>query len=273
MTITSSSQLEMKKERAVELWNRAVNLSQQEWGELYTLCFPLLIETDTSYKIKNMLRHLHEDADALFSQFFMQKVLQTVSAGGGLIHVNHVGSVREFFYRFLIDQKRVENNRPQSSIQQKGEEALDSDDWIENHVSEEAVESVSQLLEQTQHDIDYFRQASMEWIDTLSCEEKLLLRCSFEEKVTASKVASHYGIASYAYKAKKIGIVKASKSLQGLDYSTHLMKWFIQLGLNPPEDYVSEIAGLLKILAQVSLNYITLDDSLVKPTMKKGHRI
>jgi len=269
---SDSPQILKNKARLVDLWNRIDSLNEQEWGELYFLCSFFLIQYKTN-DIRTYLESLHESADALLGQFFLQKVLEPTTAGSPPCAISHIGAVRSFFYRFLIDQGRTEKRRPQADYQIGQTTGSDLSD--ENHTNiiepisdDTSDESIQVLFDTTQHDMDYFITVSKQWITSLTEDEQLLLRCSFEEGVSAMKLASHYGIASYASKAKRLGI---SKVRGGGNTDSALRQWFVHLNLNPPEDYINEILGLLKILAVVSLECTALEKSLLRHPNKEGH--
>jgi len=269
--MNTDTETSIKDRRIVILWNRISSLDEQEWNELYVLCNFFLTQR-TMHNIKTYLRTLNESPDALLSQFFLQKVLEPTSAGSPPCAISHMGAIRSFFYRFLVDQGRNEKRRPHADYQIGQKSGSESSDDNQTKVVEPIAnisdESIQSLMHTTQHDMAYFIKASKQWIVSLTSDEQLLLRCSFEEGLSAIKLASYYKIYSYASKAKRLGI---SKGRSVANENSVLRQWFIHLELDPPEDYINEILGLLKILADISLEYIKLEKSLLKQQNKEHH--
>lgn len=253
-----------------DLWQRRQQLSPQEMGRMYTIVTRALRPCAPSE-----LRSLDEPKQELIAQFIYAKVLrlhiastaetdQEDEANGSDAasptasqHSTPSGAVAlcAYFKRYLIDCTRASRLRRRVAL---GEDGIDGDrleaELGGSDEEEDALRDHGLSDEQV-------RAAARDFIQSLAEPERLMLRESFAEESAGglSGVASRHCIASYHYRAGKLGLVH-SRSALPRDYGRTLMGNWIQntLQIAIDRENMSAIHRVFKILAlEASMSHET----------------
>ena len=244
-----------------DLWQRRQQLSPQEMGRMYAIVTRALHPCTPSE-----LRSLDEPKQELIAQFIYAKVLRLnasniavndqddevmepdTASPSSSQHSTPSSAVAlcAYFKRYLIDCTRASRLRRRVSL---GEDGINEDRL-------EAELGASEEEEDALHDHglsdEQVRAAARDFIQSLPAPERLMLCESFGEELSGglSGVASRHCIASYHYRAGKLGLVHARSALPR-DYGRTLMGGWIQntLQIAIDRENMSAIHRVFKILA------------------------
>lgn len=245
-----------------DLWQRRQQLSPQEMGRMYTIVTRALHPCAPPE-----LRSLDDSKQELIAQFIYAKVLRlhtaittetdqeedanganTASPSAASQHSapSSAMALCAYFKRYLIDCTRASRLRWRVTL---GEGGI-TDDRLETELGtgdeeEDALRDHGLSEERVQ-------TAARDFIQSLPEPERLMLRESFAEEFAGglSGVASRHCIASYHYRAGKLGLVHSRNSLPR-DYGRTLMGSWIQntLQIAIERENMSAIHRVFKILA------------------------
>jgi len=236
----------------VRLWRRRQQLSPDEMGRMYGIVGEALRHCNPPE-----LKALGEGRQELVAQFIYVKVLrldadpeETDDAGDDDDHnprsaPSTAYALCAYFRRYLIDCTRASSFRRRLSIGEQVSEAqldeqlgsqgaLEDDSLAEHGLSEAAV-----------------RQAARRFIAGLGEPERLLLCEGFGQEAPGglSGVAARHAIASYHYRAGRLGLVHKREGLPA-DYARTQLGGWIQgtLGIAIAPDNMAAILRVFKIL-------------------------
>ena len=244
-----------------DLWQRRQQLSPQEMGRMYDIVTRALHPCAPSE-----LRSLDEPKQELIAQFIYAKVLRLNVPS--ISHTDHDEEAKEpdaaspcasqqstpssavalcaYFKRYLIDCTRASRLRRRVS--------LDEDGINEDRIEAELGTSDEEEYALHDHGLndEQVSAAARDFIHSLPAPERLMLCESFAEELAGglSGVASRHCIASYHYRAGKLGLVH-SRSALPRDYGRTLMGSWIQntLQIEIERENMSAIHRVFKILA------------------------
>jgi hypothetical protein len=215
-----------------DLWQRRACLSHDEMASIYTIVRRAL----TGYH-PSELQALGEDKEELISQFLYFKVFRLDTAPSALptfpLHsapsTSH--AVCAYFRRYLIDCLRSASHQRNVS--------LDEDDVmleIDRQTAFHPDPIGSVLLQYGLHEAEV-RESASHFIASLDDASRMLLAGSLgwlsNEKGGLSQVAARYGIASYHYRARKLGVTLKKGSIPADFARTDIGQWIEQsLGID-----------------------------------------
>jgi hypothetical protein len=215
----------------------------------------LIVETALRGYSPPELQALGEGREELIAQFIFSKILrldakpeavESTDEGPDNGHSAPSSSFAlcAYFRRYLIDCTRASSFRRRVSM---------GDDALENQAEErhEHEDDLLQILAEHGLSLERVATAARALIDNLGAPERILL-CECLGKETAgglSGVAARYAIASYHYRAGRLGLVHRRESLPA-DYSkTTLGAWMQNtLGIAIEAENMSVILSIFKIL-------------------------
>ncbi|WP_207000339.1 hypothetical protein [Trinickia mobilis] len=235
-----------------ELWQRRTCLSHDEMVSIYTLVHHALM----SYHPFE-LQALSEDKEELISQFICCKVLrlETIRSHGERFPLHSAPSsgraVCAYFRRYLIDCLRSASHQRNVSFDDRNQTIEFDQPTV---LDGDPVESV--LLE---HGLDEVtvRNAAAQFIAELDEADALLLAGSLgwlsDEKGGLSEIAERYGIASYHYRARKLGLTLKKGSVATDFAHTRIGQWIEHtLGIEIAAENRMAILMVLGVLAEQS---------------------
>ncbi len=232
------------------LWRRRQTLSPDEMGEMYRIVGGALARCSPPE-----LHALGEGRQELVAQFIYVKVLRLdadpdeADDSGAHDRSTHSAPSNAFalcayFRRYLIDCTRSSAFRRKRSI---GEEVTDAEleDRLGPHDDAEAILAEHGLNASIVH------AAARVFIADLAEPERLLLCEGFgrEAEGGLSGIAARHAIASYHYRAGRLGLVHKRESLPGDYAKTTLGQWLAgTLGIDIAPDNMAAIHEVFKIL-------------------------
>ncbi len=233
-----------------ELWQRRAHLSHDEMASIYSIVRSAL----TTYHPLE-LQALGEDKEELISQFIFLKVfrLEALHADTTTFPLHSAPSNRHavcaYFRRYLIDCLRSAGHQRNVPI----DDALHE---IERQAALPANAIEAALL---LHGLDEagVRESARAFIDGLDEADRLVLAGSLgwlsDCQGGLSQVAARYRIASYHYRAAKLGVT-LKKHAQTADFArTAIGRWITQtLGIDIAPDNRAAILAVLGILSAQS---------------------
>ena len=243
LTVDDSSAL-------VDLWRRRQRLSPADMGRMYAIVSSALQGCNPPE-----LHVLGEGRQELIAQFIYVKVLrldaktpdaadETPAEDDGHSAPSSSFALCAYFRRYLIDCTRSSAFRRKVSLghqiaENQLDEQQDPDDDIGNCLAEHGLtpERVS--------------QSARSFIATLAPPERILLCESFGREATGglSGVASRHAIASYHYRAGRLGLVHKREGLVSDYAKTQLGQWIQQsLGIPIHPENMRAIHSVFKIL-------------------------
>ena len=183
------------------------------------------------------LQALGEDKEELISQFLYFKVfrLDTAPSASAIFPLHSAPSnnhaVCAYFRRYLIDCLRSASHQRNVS--------LDEDDVmleIDRQTAFHPDPIGSVLLQYGLHEAEV-RESAQHFIASLDDADRMLLAGSLgwlsNEKGGLSQVAARYGIASYHYRARKLGVTLKKGSIPADFARTEIGRWIEQsLGID-----------------------------------------
>ena len=235
-----------------ELWQRRARLSHDEMASIYTIVRHAL----TTYHPLELLA-LAEDKEELISQFIYLKVFRLEArhpqtATFPLHSAPSSGhAVRAYFRRYLIDYLRSASHQRNISL---------DDDDVMLEIEQQATvyaDPVGSVLMQYGLDEATVRESAAEFIAGLDEPDRLLLGGSLGWLSNArgglSQVASRYRIASYHYRARKLGVTLRKGAVPADFARTAIGQWIEQkLGIDVTPDNRTAILLVLGILSAQS---------------------
>ncbi|MES2533523.1 MAG: hypothetical protein V4636_20935 [Pseudomonadota bacterium] len=250
-TLSSSDSSELMR-----LWQRRQTLSPGDMGRMYAIVGGALQACNPPE-----LKVLGEGRQELVAQFIYVKVLRLDAdpddGSEGTESIDRGDAVRSahsapssafalcaYFRRYLIDCTRASSFRRKLSI---GSQISDADFEAQVGTGDEAGDELAE------HGLDArgVQQAARAFIAELDEPERLLLCEGFGREAAGglSGVASRHAIASYHYRAGRLGLVHKRDSLPA-DYArTALGRWISQtLGIAIAPDNMGAILLVFKIL-------------------------
>ncbi|MDM0044950.1 hypothetical protein QTH91_10675 [Variovorax dokdonensis] len=250
-TLTSGESTEL-----VRLWRRRQQLSPDEMGRMYRIVGDALRHCNPPE-----LKVLGEGRQELVAQFIYVKVLRLDAdpdegeeGNGAAVQDDEAGSgsapstayaLCAYFRRYLIDCTRASSFRRKLSL---GDQV--SDAQLDAQLGSQDAHEDDSLAEHGLSDARV-QQAAREFIQGLPEPERLLLCEGFGQEAAGglSGVAARHAIASYHYRAGRLGLVHKRQSLPA-DYARTQLGGWIQntLGIAIVPDNMAAILRVFKIL-------------------------
>jgi hypothetical protein len=238
----------------VSLWRRRQRLCERDVGSIYRL-----VETALRGYNPPELQVLGDGREELIAQFIFSKILRLdalVDAGPECTDDGHSApsssyALCAYFRRYLIDCMRASSFKRRVSL---------GDDGMENQADERVDQGDDLNSSLAEHGLSPQKVAVMAkaFIAALPEPEKLLLCESFGREAAGglSGVASRHAIASYHYRAGRLGLVHKRESLPA-DYSKTTLGGWIQdcLGIPIDAENMNTILSVFKILG-VEASYV-----------------
>lgn len=236
----------------LQLWQRRACLTQDEMASIYTIVHRAL---KTYFPFE--LQGLAEDKEELISQFIYFKVfrLENPKASTESFPAHSAPTngyaVCAYFRRYLIDclrsashQRNLSFDSPVATIEMEQQCAAQSD-------------PIHAVLVQYGLDETTVRESATRFISELGMTDRLLLAGSLGSLSNArgglSWVAERYGIASYHYRARKLGITLKKGSIPADFAATSIGQWIERtLGIDIAVENRVAILLALGILAEQS---------------------
>jgi hypothetical protein len=207
-----------------DLWQRRASLSHDEMASIYTIVRRALRGYHPSE-----LQALGEDKEELISQFLYLKVFRLESAPTAAtsfpLHSAPSSShaVCAYFRRYLIDCLRSAAHQHNVSLDE-GDVMLELDRQTAFHP--DPIGSV--LMQYGLHEAEV-RESASHFIDSLDDADRMLLAGSLgwlsNKKGGLSQIAARYGIASYHYRARKLGVTLKKRSIPADFARTGIGQW------------------------------------------------
>jgi hypothetical protein len=229
----------------VRLWRRRQTLSASDMGAMYRIVGDALVACNPPE-----LQVLGEGRQELVAQFIYVKVLRLdadpdeAEERAGHSAPSSAFALCAYFRRYLIDCTRASSFRRKLSIgdqvtEAQLEEALGADEDMDACLAEHGLSAA------------VVQQAARAFIAQLDEPERLLLCEGFGKEAEGglSGIASRHAIASYHYRAGRLGLVHKREALTA-DYArTRLGGWLQQtLGIAIERENMAAILQVFKIL-------------------------
>lgn len=237
-----------------DLWLRRHHLSQDETVTLYHI-----VQRALSNYHPPELQALPEDKEELVAQFLFTKVLRldppslTRSAPQEHSAPSSAYAICAYFRNFLIDCLRRASVQRNVSLDAEGASHL-----LERFESDTTDPIRETLIE---HDLDETMVAELarRFIASLSTEDRLLLSGGLgrwsENRGGLSQLAARHRIASYHYRAGKLGIVLKKGALPAAFATTRIGSWISNiLGIEICHENRRAILFAISILADQASN-------------------
>lgn len=241
MTATSDNQA------IVDYWRRrklSQGLSEKEWADFYHLVIRLLMRT--------RLPAAYADSEVrqdLIHAFFVQKILQNArTTQAGDLESAHV--LHGYLKRFALDELSDQAGLEEISLALAADEeilaeemaacpaALTHDDW---HLLAEAGIDVATANEKADCFLAALGEGERRMLRHHTCAED-------EDRLPMDAIAKRWQIASYHYKAKKLGITgQKGGFFQGYE-KTLLGGWLTELRAEISPEWHRELVTLLNLL-------------------------
>jgi hypothetical protein len=232
----------------VQLWHRRRKLTSTEIGRIY-----YLVETALKDSNPPELNALGEGRQELIVEFIYTKVLKL---GSDALHLEKPGSESEnsapsttfavcaYFRRYLIDCTRASSFKRKVSLDDDSQDSDFSQRADEVETLESSLVEFGLTARKVGHEAKRF-------IANLEAPERLLLCEGFgsDESGGLSGVASRHAIASYHYRAGRLGLVHKKERLPKEYGKTQLGTWIEQtLGIPIHPENMATILSVFKIL-------------------------
>lgn len=235
-----------------ELWQRRTNLTHDEMAAMYSIVRGAL---KSYYPLE--LHALGDDKEELVSQFIYFKVfrLEATQDTARTFPVHSAPSndhaVCAYFRRYLIDCLRSAGNQRNVSF---------DDDDVTVEVERQATfhyDSVHSVLIQYGLDESIVRESATQFIESLDESDRVLLAGSLgwlsNERGGLVGIAGRYGIASYHYRARKLGVTVKKGACPDDFAATSIGQWIEStLGIDITIGNRTAILLVLGILSEQS---------------------
>ncbi|MDP2370858.1 hypothetical protein [Rhodoferax sp.] len=232
------------------LWRRRQHLSEQEVGRIYWV-----VEKTLRGYSPPEVQALGEGHEELIAQFIFSKILRLdcvdpapevtdVAPDDGHSAPSSSFALCAYFRRYLIDCMRASSFRrrvalEEQALENQAEECLPNCENLEACLAEHGLSWVK------------VSAAARSFIAALPNAERILLCESFGRDAAGglSGVASRHAIASYHYRAGRLGLVHKRQGLPG-DFAKTLIGTWVQQELGVPiaPDNMAVILAVFKIL-------------------------
>lgn len=232
------------------LWRRRLRLTEEEVGRIYSV-----VEKTLRGYCPPEVQALGEGREELIAQFIFSKILRldgtntTADMGDAAADDGHSAPSSSFalcayFRRYLIDCMRASSFRRRVALEEQAfenqaEECLPQSESLEDCLAEHGL---------SLHKVS---TAARAFIAALPRPERTLLCESFGRDANGglSGVASRHAIASYHYRAGRLGLVHKRQGLPG-DFAKTLIGTWVQqeLGISIAPDNMAAILATFKIL-------------------------
>lgn len=235
-----------------ELWQRRARLSHDEMASMYSLVQQAL----TAYHPLE-LQALGEDREELISQFIYFKVfrLEAAHSSATTFPLHSAPSNRHavcaYFRRYLIDCLRSASHQRNVS--------LDDDDFAYDIDQQTAMhpDPIGSVFMQYGLNEAFVRESARAFIAGLDESDRLVLAGTLgwlsDEKGGLSEVAARYRIASYHYRAGKLGVILKKCALPADFARTAIGQWVEHmLGIDITLENRLAILAALGILSEQS---------------------
>jgi hypothetical protein len=239
-----------------DLWLARDTLDQAGWGRLYTIVYQLLI----NYRPRE-LASLDEERDHYVQEFFDEKVMRRDAVAARV----HVGALKTFYRRFLIDQIRELSTRRKyfadsTGIADDGDDGsrgieacagADPNPWGDPGMS--GLVEAGLAIEAVRQSARDFLLASEHWVP-------VYLAFSFcpdsDTKEPLNRLAVRLRIKSHHYKATDLGINWDSGKASRPFGETRLGRWVAaDLGIAISPENQEIMLAAFKILCFEALNW------------------
>jgi hypothetical protein len=237
----------------VKLWQRRRKLGSADIGRMY-----YLVETALKDSNPPELNALGEGRQELIGEFIFTKVLklgsdQVIDAEGlsneTATESEHSApsttfAVCAYFRRYLIDCTRASSFKRKVSLDDESQE----NDLLQRTDDKETLEGVLNEFGLTAQKVSV---SAKQFISALDEPERILLREGFgsDQAGGLSGVASRHSIASYHYRAGRLGLVHKRERLPKEYGKTHLGIWIERnLGIPIHPENMTVILCVFKIL-------------------------
>ena len=246
-----------------ELWSHRDQLTKQEWEELYAIIYSTLRHgyTDLVNTIKG------ENHDDLLNDFFVDKVIKTAANPSSYNSAKgtFISYLSKTYENYLKDRLRYNARKSDREISPPYQSDND-EEWLDKKAattfspySALSIPDVADALWEHGLDIDKVAHSATQWLDAQELWVRILLTkgwCSDKgQRVALKTLADRYEIASYHYKAQKLGITFKGQTPEKFS-KTLLGRWLTGLGLSLEPDSYSALDAALKILCWAALNKV-----------------
>jgi hypothetical protein len=218
-----------REQRFAELWNRRGSLATAEVEELYRIVWSVL----GSWKPSALSSLPGEHADYVVD-FFTQAVL----LGQGRAQARDTGVLYTAYRNYLLDCLRSEKKSAQRHIQPTISDDDEEQDPLTNlepagGASNGRHTSDTSLMTDFGLSPESLDAAANAFLDTVEPWAKIYLaihQCADKEQsVPLSALAKKYGIASYHYQARYLGITRKKGELLRDYEKTLIGRWLVQI--------------------------------------------
>lgn len=228
--------------RFIAYWNDRSNLSPDDWSSLYQLTHSFL----AACSVRSFEAELG-DRKSLIDDFFHDKIF--MSAGANSPAPYAPGALCQYFRNYLIDRTRNAWDAHKVSSD-------DASDAYEGCGCDCDLD-VDQILAETGLEISEVADSARLFLQSLEEPDRLYLALNTcaDEAEALSNLAQKFRIASYHYRAKRLGITREKGQCEAGYEKTRIGAWLQEaLGISLSAERRGEILAALKILCLVSLS-------------------
>jgi hypothetical protein len=235
------------------LWESRAQLSKPQWDRLWHLVYQALSRCNPS-----VLRSLPDTKQDYITDFFLSKVMREQYSGAKL---ESAAALCTFFQRYLIQVQRQQIRRAEHSV----DSAEELDELVLNHTQETSIAAnIDCGCRRPEHTNEWrvMLEAAFAFYVTLEKEDKiyLSLHTCDPDAEPLSKIADRYRIASYHYRAGRLGITRKKGELPSDYETTRIGQWMAEkLGINTNPYILADVLRAFKALCEAA---ITLRDTL-----------
>lgn len=239
-----------------DLYARKNTLTEAEWQQFYRVVSAVLMRSRPQALATLEARGF--SVQDLIADFFAQKIYANEGT-----RLDHAGALKVWYAHFLMDVLRREAKKdadhlsfdtPMDDEEEKGITMID------RHPAPPAANTRFEALREARIDPQAVAQAAWTFLDTQPEWVGLYLVFHVcpdgENAVPLYRLAEQHQIASYHYKAEKLGInwdVKKAAKKNSRFENTLLGQWLVGLGLLIDVDHLAPMEDALKILCHEAL--------------------
>lgn len=234
-----------------DLWSRRATLDDPGWTRLY-----LIVTSILNHYRPQELASLPEDRQIYVQEYFVEKVFRRDQ----LTRCNHVGALRLYYQRYLLDKIRSQQSRSKREL----EDAHDAEDDAPPSLEEAPESTVNNIdvlkeLEEAGFAIPKVSQAARFFLESNEEWVRLFIALSncpdAEQSESLDKLVKRKGIKSKAYKAEKLGFNWSGAASSDFRY-TIIGRWIEEsIGIEILPENIYPIHGALKILCFEALSW------------------
>lgn len=228
--------------RFISFWTDRGNLSAADWKSFYHLTHSFL----AACPVRSFEAELG-DRKALIDDFFHDKIF--MSAGGGGPAPYAPGALCQYFRNYLVDRTRNAWDAHKVSVE--------DDSTVYEGCGCDCSDDVDQVLADAGLEVSAVAEAARSFLKALEEPDRLYLALNTcaDEAEALSNLAEKFRIASYHYRAKRLGITREKGQCETGYEKTRIGGWLQDvLGIGVSPDRREEILAALKILCLVSLS-------------------